>query len=268
MSMYGTIYYQAAQGFAKFFLKNLGRNNKTFLQEKLEDSEVEAKTRSTSFSFETGNRWIELEPKDNSVAVWHAAPSNSISDLSMTYGMQKVSNPGNIQAEELHSGDVIKIPLIYFDAAGHVSPVNNNAVYYKMPTVDIEADISDLQTDVTQLQSDVTTIRSNVSSNTSNIGNNSRSIKTIQSQFGDITNTNKDGQKDLCSVVGNLSALQTTYFNENEKLTVCDTIGETKKQVDNLDTDFSSFVKSYNIAYSDLLDRIRALEETKANSSS
>lgn len=261
MSMYGTIYYQAAQGFAKFFLRNLGQDNQSFLQEKPQDSEAEAKTRSTSFTFETGNRWIELEPKDNNdVAIWHAKPSDSIADLSLTYGMQKVSDPGNIKAEELYSGDIIKIPLLYFDAAGHISPVNSNAIYYKMPTVDIEADISMLQDDVEQLQSDMTKAQEQIAINTNNITMHDEQIKAVQTQFGDITKTNKNGEKDLCSVIGDLTALQTTYFDEDDDLSVCDTIGQTKEGLNVLDEQFTSFLKTYNSDRTDLLERVRALE--------
>jgi hypothetical protein len=46
---------------------------------------------------------------------------------------------------ELNSGDYLEVPLFYIDEAGHMIPGKTESIYYRMPVLEIETDISSLK---------------------------------------------------------------------------------------------------------------------------
>jgi tetrahydromethanopterin S-methyltransferase subunit B len=52
----------------------------------------------------------------------------------------------------LASGDYFKVPIIRYDDAGHILPASQEAVYYRMPVIDIISDIDNLEDAVDKLE--------------------------------------------------------------------------------------------------------------------
>ena len=218
MSFYGSIYYQVAQSFAKILFKNSGLNKLTFLSNP-SNGELEADSRTGVFTIDSGNRWIQINPNGEGCQIWHAAPADK--NLSVVQGMEKVDNqpasPSHIT--ELSSGDYFKVPLIYYDDAGHIAPSDSQADYYRMPVIDIVGDISDLQKDVAEIQEDNTKQQEKIEKNESDILSAGNRIKTVENRIGEFGTVTQNADVNISNIIGNVDSFRVLLEDDTMTLT-------------------------------------------------
>lgn len=217
MSFYGSIYYQVAQSFAKILFKNSGVNNLNFLS-KTSTGELEADSRTGVFTIDSGNRWIQINPNGEGCQIWHAAPATK--DLSVVQGMEKTdSQPASpAQITELESGDYFKVPLIYYDAAGHIVPSDKQAVYYRMPQIDILDDISDLENDVAEIKETNKTQQEKIEKNIDDISSATNRVKNVEDRIGEFSQVTQNSGVNISNVIGNIDAFRTILGNNEVTL--------------------------------------------------
>lgn len=142
MSFYGTSYHYTAESFATVALQNAGLKNYTSnptsasFKEASSTSEADylkAFQRDTGLGLQSGNYWIKLFFNGNDVQIIHNKPDENASNTMLCF--DKDSNPPKnaVKAENVLSfGDVLKIPTISYDEAGHIANVQQ-ATYFQLP---------------------------------------------------------------------------------------------------------------------------------------
>lgn len=166
MSFYGSIYYQATDAIAKVIIKNSGLNNKGFLTKELPNFvQLDADGRSSELRLDSGNRWIKLEgiDEENRCSFYHAEPdatSNKcivamdpdieIPELdedgaSITYG-PGTENPREIVLN-VEQGVRFRMPMIYYDDAGHIVIPNENQFHqtFVIPKISSATEIDSIK---------------------------------------------------------------------------------------------------------------------------
>ena len=144
MSFYGSIYYQAAEAFAQFFVKNTGITNSNFITPNaLDELLIEADGRKGRFYFDSGNQWIQLsgDPNTNVGKIWHGRPDpngkNFISLMNSVDGDNPVIND-NATILDLTQDIFLATPKVYYDDAGHIID-GNEIEYFKIPQIAIQS---------------------------------------------------------------------------------------------------------------------------------
>lgn len=230
MSFYGSMYYQVAQSFAKILFKNSGLNKTTFLTNP-GNGELEADSRTGVFTIDSGNRWIQINPNGEGCQIWHSAPATK--NLTVVQGMEKTdsqpASPSHIT--ELQSGDYFKVPLIYYDDAGHIAPSDSQAVYYRMPVIDIVDDISDLEKAVADIQDVNASQKEKIEKNESDIVSASGRIKYLEDNQGNFTTVSQNPDATFSNIIGNVDAFRTLL--EDDSITLTQAHLNLKKEVEN-----------------------------------
>jgi hypothetical protein len=139
MSFYGNSYHYTAESFAKVVLKNsgLGRyltdpsNGYTEIPSN-SDFELNAIHREGGLGIHSGNHWIKLASNPDSFEILHNTPGSK-DKLIVPFGIASddektvigTVNENNV----LDFNDVLIIPTISYDAAGHIADIAEAAVY-------------------------------------------------------------------------------------------------------------------------------------------
>ena len=160
MSFYGNSYHYTAESFAKVVLKNSGIGR--YLTDppsgyvvvpQDSDYELSAIHREEGLGIQSGNHWIKLASNQDSFQVLHNAPGPQ-EKLVLPFGIasdeeKKVIgdvNNNNI----LKFDDVLIIPTISYDAAGHITTVEGAAIYQmpSNPVTDLTKEMESLSAEV------------------------------------------------------------------------------------------------------------------------
>lgn len=162
MSFYGNSFYYTAESFARIVLQNSGLNKYiTTLPDEDPFTEVpsndevklDAPQRSSGLGIQSGNHWIKLATSGNTFQILHAAPGYD-NDDNTTY----TTIQGCVVEDEEPSKDLAKpvlmdwgktiiVPMITYDATGHIIPTNDTT-YLQMPadpTAEMEGRMSDIE---------------------------------------------------------------------------------------------------------------------------
>lgn len=131
MSFYGNVFYEFKHLFFRFKFTN---NNTDNIDLKAQDSVIGAvaNSRQDTFYFKGGNRWIGMQSleetdEEKGVVLFHNSPGegkHEIYPLSIAAGNES-------EGIQLQSSQILNIPTIKYDNAGHISATENIA--YKMP---------------------------------------------------------------------------------------------------------------------------------------
>ena len=264
MSFYGSMYYQVAQSFAKILFKNSGLNNFNFLSNP-SNGDLEADSRTGVFSIDSGNRWIQINPNGEGCQIWHSAPATK--NLTVVQGMEKTdsqpTSPSHIT--ELQSGDYFKVPLIYYDDAGHIAPSDNQAVYYRMPVIDIVDDISNLENTVKEITEVNTNQQAKIEKNESDITSLKGRTMQLENTLGNFSTVTQQSDATISNILGNVDAFRTlleddevtlTQAHLNLKNTVETSVGSLEGSLQGL----LSTLDTLNSYIKTLEDRIEVLE--------
>lgn len=217
MSFYGSIYYQVAQSFAKILFKNSGWDSKQFLSNKPVNGSVEADSRTGVFGIDSGNRWIQIQPDNEGCKIWHSAPS--LTSPTVIQGIEKSeSPPAPSSVTELASGDYFKVPVIRYDDAGHILPASQEAVYYRMPVIDIVSDINNLEDAVDKLENTSGEMDKSIKTNAQNINLLKDQANTLEDTLGDFRLVTDDDSDTICEVIGNMDVFRTLLEDEDVTL--------------------------------------------------
>ena len=147
MGFYGNVFYQLANAFGKFIIKNSGIVSEKF-PESIPDSNITpAIGLDASYNFDTGNKWIRLKPDaaNATVEIYHSP----IMDSTNTNNFQTFT-PLGTQDENivpLTAGECIEIPVIDYDSAGHVLGIKTTNTI-RLPISTVESDISQIKEDM------------------------------------------------------------------------------------------------------------------------
>ena len=139
MGFYGNSYHYTAESFARVVLKNSGikkyittpNDDFKFLKEG-EVIRLDAQQRDSGLGIQSGNHWIKLACNNDSFQVWHDKPGEIDKTVFL---MTKDKNPpeGAILPESvLDFDDVLKIAVVNYDAAGHITETKSST-YYQLP---------------------------------------------------------------------------------------------------------------------------------------
>ena len=147
MSFYGNSFYYAAESFACVVLQNSGLNKYiTTLSDKDPFKEVpnnkpvelDALQRNSGLGVQSGNHWIKLASSGNTFQILHAAPGYNAEDKTTYTTIQgcvvEEEEPVEDPAKPVLMGwgKKIIVPMITYDATGHIIPTNNTT-YLQMP---------------------------------------------------------------------------------------------------------------------------------------
>lgn len=161
MSFYGSTYFQLIDTFYKILVKNSSKSTETLKEAPSSANELptQASGRKGVLQFAIGNRWLVAEQDSsntNSYKIYHGKPGGpTITDRTPSFveasdeEVNKTSD-GKYTVTSLKSGDIIKIPAISYDKAGHISASSNK--YFQIPITETETAIRDLQNKVGEPQ--------------------------------------------------------------------------------------------------------------------
>lgn len=144
MSFYGNVFYELTNAFASFIIQSKFND---------EDSKRILKAVGTGgdFTFAPGNRWIELnaDTENYILNINHTIANpdqdgNNINPFSKT--AEPVETPINLTA-----GDIIAVPTLKYDAAGHIIKADSMS-YYKLPMNETETNIEDLRERMSEIE--------------------------------------------------------------------------------------------------------------------
>ena len=144
MSFYGNVFYELTNAFDSFIIQSKFDD---------EDSKKILKAVGTGgdFTFAPGNHWIELnaDSKNYILNINHAMANpdqdgNNINPFSKT--TETVETPINLTA-----GDIIAVPTLKYDAAGHIIETDSMS-YYKLPMNETETNIEDLRERMNEIE--------------------------------------------------------------------------------------------------------------------
>lgn len=280
MSFYGSIYYQAAEAFAQFFIKNTGVANTNFITPNASDELlIEADGRKGRFYFDSGNQWIHLsgDPNTNIGKIWHGRPDpdgkNFVSLMNSVDGSNPAIND-NATVLDLTQDIFLATPKVYYDDAGHI--INGNEIeYFKIPQIAIQSSFDLLES---------VTVGEDAASNYYNNHDTSMNDRltsldnpdngsVIQLLAANDTNQSAIGaiQTELATTVG-----LRTDLTDSQDITLCNSIGK----IDDMRNMFASnctvvqalsilkdmiddqaqTINAQTTLIGDLLDRIKKLE--------
>lgn len=269
MSFYGSIYYQVAQSFAKILFKNSGWDSKQFLTNKPSNGSLEADSRTGVFGIDSGNRWIQIQPDNEGCKIWHSLP-NTITPT-IIQGIEKSeSPPAPSSVTELASGDYFKVPIIQYDEAGHILPASNEAVYYRMPVIDIISDIDNLETAVDELEEATNTMNKEIKDNAQSINKLNDQVNTLDDTIGDFSLVTDDSNESISEIIGNVDSFRILLEDEDITLTqsILNLKDYTEAQIGTLSASIQGLVQTTGLLSENiksLQEQIKALEE-KVNS--
>lgn len=218
MGFYGNIFYQIANSFGKFIIKNSGLVKEEFpTSVPTEGTPTTAIGLDATYNFDSGNRWIKLAPTDEATMAIYHSPIPEKSSTITTNSIQtfdKISEvPEDVETTDLIAGDYIAIPLLAYDKAGHVVG-SDNTKYFRLPITNIEADIQDLQESMAEISTNDTTQNEDITN-----------LKTFKDNFekeieltfvGDKTlYTTSSSDISITQALGSINNLQ-KYYNQDK----------------------------------------------------
>ena len=300
MSFYGSVYYQLIDAFYKAAIRNTGKDSKNFLNE-VEDEVIDtANGRKGEITFDTGNRWIQLNANEQEGSnayynIWHAAP-----DSTATETFQGVSISSQEEAKtptKLEAGDYFSTDKVVYDAAGHIS--NLDKVYFQLPDPDYEVqnlenrvektekDIENInllnktQSDnIKQLQDDMsiinpdninerldyleTNVANQVEKNVEDIKDLQDKDKSIEEYIGSSEDSNnlKDGENfwNLSKIIGNVEDFQDEFDQKNRNTSLIEVLNQLNNSIKILNT-VASLIGEKSPGESDIYTEIREIKE-------
>ena len=197
MSFYGSTYYQLIDAFSKIVLRNTGgaAQPKNPVNGPIT---IEAKGRSNSLSLTGANKWIVLENPEggNEIKIYHGEAENPTTGL---LGFRANNYDPNLQGSDvvqLESGEPIQTSIFQCDATGHIIEGTVKQLKYKLPTTQIEEDISNLEDSVNKVQDD--------------LEEKTNDIIDIQNQLKEI---------DVNGIKNDIITINSVYDSENAKVT-------------------------------------------------
>lgn len=220
MSFYGNVYQVIYAAFTKIILKNLGYGVTSFIPNGTAEGEITTNSKQGYFYVDTGNSWIQIEPDKNGFKIWHSAPHDG-DGVKVFQGISKTTD--TTQAVELSDGDYLKVPLIYYDEAGHIVHAREGSVIYRLPDltklynrVDIlESELNDANekidqntTNISELAKRVTTNENNIAENAKNIAKNTENITINQNNISNLDNQNQAIRERLSTTEKDIEALK------------------------------------------------------------
>lgn len=222
MSFYGSMSSQLSNAFSRLLLRNNGKNNLDFVQEDIDDKILDAVDSSASVTLDSGNRWIQIQGGDDGCKIWHNAPDSE--NLTIVSGFIKSDEPPTpTHVTQLNSGDCLQVPVLQYDAAGHISP-NGQAVYYKLPVIAIESDITDLKNQVADTNNTVLQQNSKIQTIDGKTTSISQSLETLKKEIGTTSGVTGGTIPDLSSAIGKVYNLKGKFGSDGDYLTVVDTL--------------------------------------------
>lgn len=266
MSFYGSVYYQATQAFAKILLKNSGIENIKFYTGDLENSSIESASRNGAFYVDAGNRWIQIVPDTDGFTIWHNKPREG-DDLVFTQGFRVEENPlVTDSVVELKSGDYLEVPMFFIDEAGHIVPGKTEAVYYRMPVLEIETDIDTLTERMDTAEDDITTLEANMKTTLQNDSDNQKNIMDhyaeMKESFGNLKNITTNGSS-MESVIGNFQLIRNA--ESDNTLTMTQHMINNFGILDEVRLKLNETIANQESIYADLVKRVGVLEDTVRN---
>lgn len=170
MSFYGNTYYLATESFTQFVLKNLGLNNYTFPDSgKIITTEVsfDARNRQDGLRINTGNHWLTMTQADdnfgnpgNGVTLWHNKPATkNLIGIDCFGPVREVDIPVTVDKSKIpyfNFDEYIKVPMITYDEAGHISEAKASSFYRmpKNPIPEVQDDINDIYSKLDAINGD------------------------------------------------------------------------------------------------------------------
>lgn len=224
MSFYGNITASLSQAFSRFLFKNSGKNSQDFREGN--DDVLDAEHSSASITFDSGNRWIQIQGDDDGCKIWHGAPVTDENDLTLVQGFLKTKEPTTPNhIAQLESGDCLQVPLLMYDSAGHVS-TTGEAVYYRLPVIQIESDINEVKSQVKNMQDTISGQNSKLNEFNSALNTNTGNLKTLTENIGVINGVTGNLASDLSSAIGPVYSLTGLFGDDQGKgyLSLVDTI--------------------------------------------
>lgn len=227
MSFYGNVFYELTNAFASFIIQSKFND---------EDSKkiLEAVGTGGDFTFAPGNRWIELNADANNYTlnINHATinpnqDGNNISPFSKT--TEPVDAPTNLTA-----GDIIAVPTLKYDAAGHIIKADSMS-YYKLPMNETETNIQDLRDRMNEIEEAENEQNNQIREFANTIQNYDETLETLDNRVANVETLDPEVKKlqDTSAVVVGLLG-ERENMTKKEDLTVTEVIGN----FDNLLTTF------------------------------
>ena len=161
MGFYGNVFYQIANSFGKFNIKNSGLSSEQQPASiKPNGTPTTAIGLDATYNFDSGNKWIKLASTDEAtMSIYHSQVQDintldHVNDLSILDKVKEV--PEEEQYTALIAGDYLAIPVLAYDDAGHVVGIND-VKYFRLPITTIEADLQELTKKVNTIADSDTT---------------------------------------------------------------------------------------------------------------
>lgn len=215
MSFYGNMTSQLSQAFSRFLFRNSGRDKQEF--QEAQDDILDATHSSASVTFDSGNRWIQIDGGDDGCKIWHSSPVEDENDLTLVSGFTKVEDSSQLEhITQLNSGDCLQVPLLFYDKAGHVS-TTGEAVAYKLPVIAIESDIETVKKQMEEVQTTVTNQNSNISKISTKVETANNTIDAVKESLGDVTHVTGNTIDDMSSAIGDVSTLKKVFGGSESK---------------------------------------------------
>lgn len=224
MSFYGNMTSQLSQAFSRFLFRNNGKDRQDFQEGT--DEILDATHSSASVTFDSGNRWIQIQGGDDGCKIWHGAPATDENDLTLVSGFtQTEAPPEPSHMTQLNSGDYLQVPLLFYDNAGHVS-TTGEAVYYRLPVIAIESDIEDVKKQVGNMQTTVEGQNKKITMAENKVSTLSSQVESLKKEVGEVTTVTGNLIPDLSTAVGKVSDLKSLFGGSEDKeyLSVVDTL--------------------------------------------
>lgn len=225
MGFYGNVFYQIANSFGRFNIKNSGLSSEQQPSSiKPGGTPTTAIGLDATYNFDSGNKWIKLASTDEATMAIYHSQTQDINTLDHINDLSILDKVEEIPEEELYTaliaGDYLAIPTLAYDDAGHVVGING-IKYFRLPITNIEADIQNLQKNVDQ-------ISVNDIQQTSDI----ETLKTFKDNFEEEIENTFVGDKNLYTTssstisltqaMGSINNLQTYYDKDKSKYTKWD----------------------------------------------
>ena len=237
MSFYGSTYFQLIDTFYKILVKNSKNSTETLINTPSTATELPAQAsgRKGVLQFSIGNRWLvaaQDSNNSNNYTIYHGTPGGSTITKreskkveESTTTVNKTSD-GEHDVTPLKSGDIIKVPSISYDKAGHIS--SSSDTYFQIPITEVETAIKDLQEKVGEPQDSKT---EDLFTRAKNADTAIAAVKTTADRIRDelgayssvfpstgasdyVNNTNK--YKDFFATFGSMDKFRTILY-EDEK---------------------------------------------------
>lgn len=229
MSFYGNMTSQLTQAFSRFLFRNNGKDRQDFQEG--EDKVLDASHSSASVTFDSGNRWIQIQGDSDGCKIWHGAPATSEEDLTLVSGfIQTEKPPEPSQLTQLNSGDYLQVPLLFYDNAGHVS-TTGEAVYYRLPVIAIESDIENVKTQVSTMQKAVDNQNTTIGKVEQKMSVVTNDLDSLEAAVGKVNKVTGGGFNDLSTAIGDVTKLKALFDGDADQKTLVDSLIETIKDL-------------------------------------